>query len=98
MQGAIVESHFESCCEPQFQLLSMEFRSHIDYTIIFWTGQLDDKRLVLQSVIQDKRGPPLEIHSALIMNDKRDIIYACADPNSSSVSVFKLLGCFKDFT
>jgi len=92
MQGSIAENHFETCCEPQFQLLSMDFRGHHDYTIIYWTGELDDKRLVLQSVVQGNRGVPLMIHSAMVMNDKRDTIFACADPNSSSVSLFKLSG------
>ena len=92
MQGAIAENHFETCCEPQFQLLSMDFRGHFDYTIIFWTGELDDKRLVLQSVVKGIRGDPLMIHSAMVMNDKRDTIFACADHNSSGVSLFKLSG------
>lgn len=90
MQGTTVQSNRESCSEPGFQLLSMDFESQGNYHIIFWTGELDDKRLNFQSVIDDHRTNLLEIHSAMIMNRKRDLLYACADTNSPNVSVFKL--------
>lgn len=90
MQGAIVERHREQCSLPDFQLLFMEFESQGNYHIIFWTGELDDKRLVFQTVNDGHRTNSLNIHSSMVMNRKRDLLYACANPNSSSVSVFKL--------
>lgn len=90
MQGAAVESHRERCPHGDFQLLTMTFESHGNYHVIFWTGELDDKRLVFQTVIDGQRTGALDIHSAMVMNRKRDLLYACADPNSSSVSIFKI--------
>lgn len=90
MQGVAVEIHRERCKDTQFQLLAMDFESHGNYHVIFWTGDLDDKRLIMQTVNDGHRTNPLELHSAMVMNRKRDILYACADLNSSSVSVFKL--------
>lgn len=92
MQGVAVEIHRERCKDTQFQLLAMDFESHGNYHVIFWTGDLDDKRLIMQTVNDGHRTSPLELHSAMVMNRKRDILYACADLNSSSVSVFKLNG------
>lgn len=91
LQGALVESHEESAGLPGFQLLRMDFAGHKDYHVVFWTGELDDKRLVLVSADRGLRTTPLELHSALVMNRKRDVLYACADANSSDVSLFKLL-------
>ncbi|EFX69546.1 hypothetical protein DAPPUDRAFT_202786 [Daphnia pulex] len=92
MQGVAVEIRRERCplSQPQFQLLSMDFESHGKYRVVFWTGELDDKRLVLQTINDGQRTNPLELHSAMVMNRKRDILYACADLNSSNVSVFRL--------
>ncbi|XP_046458040.1 NACHT and WD repeat domain-containing protein 2-like isoform X2 [Daphnia pulex] len=92
MQGVAVEIRRERCplSQPQFQLLSMDFESHGKYHVVFWTGDLDDKRLVLQTINDGQRTSPLELHSAMVMNRKRDILYTCADLNSANVSVFRL--------
>jgi len=95
LQGAHVEIHYESCSPSDtFQILLMDFRATVgDYNIVFWTGELDDKRLVLQSVEKGKRIAPLELFGALVMNRKRDILYGCTDPdpsNGSGISVFRL--------
>ncbi len=90
MQGAVAQTHRERCEIPEFQLLSMDFESHGSYHIVFWTGELDDKRLVLQTVSDAQRTSSLELHSAIVMNRKRDRLYACADINSPNVTLFKL--------
>jgi hypothetical protein len=92
MQGAAVEIRRERrpLSLPQFQLLSMDFEYHRKYHVVFWTGDLDDKRLVLQTINDGQRTNPLKLHSAMVMNQKRDILYTCADLNSSNVSNFRL--------
>ena len=90
MQGVAVEIRRERCPQPQFQLLSMDFESHGKYHVVFWTGELDDKRLVMQTINDGHRTSPLELHSAMVMNRKRDILYTCADQNSPNVTVFRL--------
>lgn len=95
MQGTVLERHKEKFkANPQFQLLTMDFRAHGDYHVIFWTGDLDDKRLALQSIQVGQRTSFIQMHSALVMNRKRDLIYTCADPNLNNVSLFKLTSNF----
>ena len=98
MQGTAVQNHRERCELPDFQLLSMDFESHGSYHIIFWTGELDDKRLVLQTIDDGHRTTSLELHSAMVMNRKRDRLYACADVNSPNVTLFKLNSNFVSYT
>lgn len=91
MQGTLNECRRELCDEAGFQILSMDFCSHHDYHVVFWTGQLDDKRLVLQSVKHVERTPCLSLHSAMVMNRARDLLFACHEAGSNNVTLFKLV-------
>ena len=98
LQGAELESHTETCGLAGFQLLSMDFAGSADhFRVIFWTGELDDKRLALVNADNHgRRSDPLQLHSALVMNRKRNVLYACADCNMPDVSIFKLAGSGDD--
>ena len=96
MQGTLNEGRREMCEEPGFQILSMDFRSLDEYRIVFWTGELDDKRLVLVSVKHTARTPCLSLHSAMVMNRGRDLLFGCSEQGSNNVTIFKLseIDCF----
>lgn len=105
LQGQVVESRQETFSplpgsDVSYQILLMDFRARRagDYHVIFWTGKLEDKRLILQSIDQGQRINPLQLHGALVMNRKREVLYACSsdasNPDTFGVSVFKLTSKF----
>ena len=85
MQGSVVERHEEIADDATFQLLVVDFISLVNYHFIFWTGLLEDKRLLLKTVSPVRQGS-LALHSALVMSKKRQLLFACADPGPNVVA------------
>lgn len=89
MQGSVIERHHEKLVDD-FEVLTMDFRSLDEYNLTMWSGNLDDKRIIFQSQFSDHRTSPIYLSDAMVVNDKRDLIFACSTQSKPDVTLYKL--------
>ena len=90
MQGTHVETHQKNCFQDEFQLLLMDFQPLDKFHLFFWTGNLEDKRLVFQSNTQNHRTSPLHLNNAAVLNRKRNVLFACSNLQRPDVTLYRL--------
>ncbi|CAH0549743.1 unnamed protein product [Brassicogethes aeneus] len=85
------EDEYTSCLNKnEWSILLMEFDSKEEYRIIFWKNSLEDENLkfLYHSINGDFK--ILDLHSALVLNKEKNIVYACTTENSYAVTKYKL--------
>ena len=60
------------------------------YSMISWTGDLADPRMVLETFKEDKPVGALEGHSVITFNEKQTMAFLCDTPDSNSVVMYTI--------
>lgn len=68
----------------------MDFFNPSEYNAVFWTGQITDDKLRLDSIRETVTIDPLLFHSAMVFNKARDVVYCCSNPDNYQVTVYQL--------
>ncbi|XP_026468840.1 uncharacterized protein LOC113372707 [Ctenocephalides felis] len=68
----------------------MEFDTLQQYRIFFWSGDIDDDRMYLESFNPNGSAEKLYYHSAMVMTTDRKSIYCCTMNNCYQVSHYQL--------
>ncbi|XP_034486259.1 NACHT and WD repeat domain-containing protein 2 [Drosophila innubila] len=88
MRGNLVDIYEVPGQNTDWEILTMEFFSPIDYNVIFWSGSINEIRLRLDSCRSSKSSNSVHFFSALVMNKGRTRAYGCASPENFEVSVY----------
>ena len=89
MQGALIERHHEKLVD-NFEVLTMDFRSLEEYHSTWWTGNLDDKRIIFQSHFAGHQTAPIYLSDAMVINGKRNLLFACSSTSKPDVTLYQL--------
>ncbi|XP_068248399.1 NACHT and WD repeat domain-containing protein 2 [Palaemon carinicauda] len=70
-------------------ILNMDFKSPKDYSIICWTGDFDDKNLLIYTVDDGNVLETLHFHSVMAWTPDRMDLYCCVNENGDDVCHFR---------
>lgn len=89
MQGSLIERRHENLVD-NFEVLMMDFRSLDEYYTTLWTGNLDDKRIIFRSNLSGHRTTPIHLSDAMVINGKRNLLFACSSTSKPDVVLYQL--------
>lgn len=70
----------------------MDFLNTTEFTTVYWTGEITDDRLRLDTFKDDIKIDPLIFHSAMVFHrSNKDVLYCCSEPDNYQVSIFELV-------
>jgi len=75
----------------QWVLMSVKFNSLISNRFIFWSGRMDDTRMMMQTVKDNNTCPNFYFHSAMAINKDETRLYCCPTKNSYDISQFDII-------
>lgn len=64
----------------------MEFPTISEYYVIYWSGQISDTRLLLDTKKDDWEIDSVRFHSAMVFNKSRTKFYCCSEEENYQVS------------
>ncbi|XP_069163973.1 NACHT and WD repeat domain-containing protein 2 [Procambarus clarkii] len=70
-------------------ILFMDFKSTNDYSLICWSGDFDNKDLLIHTVDGGTTFPNLEFHSVMTWTKCRRWLYCCTHQHDQDVCVFR---------
>ncbi|CAH1405153.1 unnamed protein product [Nezara viridula] len=88
MRGELIAKYTSMENPTEWPVFSMEYKTLEDYLFLFWSGNLDDPRLLLNTKRPYGDLSPLQFHSAMVLNKDWNTIYCCTQPGSYQVSKF----------
>lgn len=75
----------------QWVLMFVEFTTLNCSRFLFWSGKMDDTRMMMQIKKEDINCPAFYFHSAMAMNKDKTRLYCCPTNNSYDVAQFDLI-------
>uniref|UniRef100_T1J835 NACHT domain-containing protein n=1 Tax=Strigamia maritima TaxID=126957 RepID=T1J835_STRMM len=69
-------------------ILKIDFLTDKTYDIILWSGEEEKEEMLLESFTEETALQPLEFHSALVTNKKKNSLFTCVG-NSKTLVEFK---------
>lgn len=69
----------------------MEFYNVKDYHVVYWTGQISDEKLRLDTAKESFTIESVLFHSAMVMNKHRTVLFCCSTADSYQVSEYEYL-------
>ncbi|KAF2895446.1 hypothetical protein ILUMI_10727 [Ignelater luminosus] len=70
----------------EWPILLIEYYSLKEYFIIFWTGDLEDDKMMLYSYEETTQFDPLEFHSSIVLTKDKNTAYACITEDCYAVT------------
>ncbi|XP_073979529.1 NACHT and WD repeat domain-containing protein 2 isoform X2 [Rhodnius prolixus] len=86
MRGELLARYSSPENQGEWPLLSMEYTTLDDYQFTFWSGNLDEPKLLLRVTRETQELDSIYFHSAMAMSKDKTIIYCCYDEDVYSVS------------
>ncbi|KAL6427738.1 hypothetical protein ACFW04_008880 [Cataglyphis niger] len=77
LRGNLLDTHSNPEDSNKWPILDVEYTSLDYYRIIFWSGSLDDTRMLLHTYRKKTSLDPFEFHSAMVMTKDKGTLYAC---------------------
>ena len=78
-------------------ILTMRVTSVNDFSIIFWSGELSNRKMSITTTKDNDQGQTFEFHSAFVLNAAQTKLWACGTPTTHDVSMFEFLqGTWKE--
>lgn len=75
----------------QWVLMSVEFTTLTCSRFIFWSGRMDDTRIMMQTTKDNIRCPHFYFHSAIAINKNKTRLYCCPTANSYDITQFDFI-------
>uniref|UniRef100_A0A2H8TJ14 Guanine nucleotide-binding protein subunit beta-like protein n=3 Tax=Melanaphis sacchari TaxID=742174 RepID=A0A2H8TJ14_9HEMI len=75
----------------QWVLMSVKFITLTCNRFIFWSGRMDDTRMMMQTTKDNNTGPKFYFHSAMAINKEETRLYCCPTKNSYDISQFDFI-------
>ncbi|XP_026816728.1 NACHT and WD repeat domain-containing protein 2 isoform X2 [Rhopalosiphum maidis] len=72
-------------------LMSVKFTTLTCNRFIFWSGRMDDTRMMMQTTKDNNTGPKFYFHSAMAINKEETRLYCCPTKNSYDISQFDFI-------
>lgn len=72
--------------------MSVKFTTLSCNRFIFWSGRMDDTRMMMQTNKDNISCPPFYFHSAMAMNKNETTLYCCSSNNSYDITQFDFIG------
>ncbi|XP_047484728.1 uncharacterized protein LOC125036301 [Penaeus chinensis] len=69
-------------------ILFMDFKGPQDYSIICWSGDFDDKNLLIHTVVDGTAFENLDFHSVMTWTNCRTYLYCCVQEHGQDVCSF----------
>ena len=60
-----------------------------DYSIIRWSGNIEDSNMILETINDGIESLPLEFHGGMVMNREKTKIWCCPDPKTNNVDMLQ---------
>ncbi|XP_050688331.1 NACHT and WD repeat domain-containing protein 2-like [Eriocheir sinensis] len=70
-------------------ILFMDFISPADYSLVCWSGDFDDKNLLIYTVVGGQAFPIVEFHSVMTWTKNREYLYCCTREHGQDVCAFR---------
>ncbi|KAE9539917.1 hypothetical protein AGLY_005169 [Aphis glycines] len=87
-----LESKISTNEDPnQWVLMSVKFTTLTCNRFIFWSGRMDDTRMMMQTTKDNNTGPKFYFHSAMAINKEETRLYCCPTKNSYDISQFDFI-------
>ncbi|PSN30262.1 hypothetical protein C0J52_18638 [Blattella germanica] len=87
MRGQLDQTFTSPENPVEWPILSMEFSSLDKYRLLFWTGSLDNTKLLLHNVNPNLE--PFHFHSAMVMTQDKSMLYCCVGEGHYGVTQYK---------
>lgn len=71
--------------------MSVKFTTLTRNRFIFWSGEMDDTRMMMQTNIDNINCQPLYFHSAMSINKDETRLYCCPTNNSYDIAQFDFI-------
>jgi hypothetical protein len=66
-----------------------------DFSIIHWSGDMNNPAMAIETYKDAKIGQVLEFHSAIVLNQMQDLCWVCPQPDCNDISMFAFRnGCW----
>ncbi|KAJ8916564.1 hypothetical protein NQ315_000208 [Exocentrus adspersus] len=88
MRGNKEEEYSPPTGVGDWPILHMEFDNRSEYRIIFWRGNLDDDRMMLNLHTKEGDYEYLNYHSAIVFTKDKNTLYTCTTPDCYAVSKY----------
>ncbi|ROT75470.1 putative NACHT and WD repeat domain-containing protein 2 isoform X2 [Penaeus vannamei] len=69
-------------------ILFMDFKGPQDYSIICWSGDFDDKNLLIHTVVEGNAFENLDFHSVMTWTTCRTYLYCCVQDHGQDVCAY----------
>ena len=70
-------------------ILEMQMDSVTDYSITFWSGELDKTAMSLQTFKDDIAGEALDFHSVIVINNNQSHVWVCPSTDSNDIVMYE---------
>ncbi|XP_069948531.1 NACHT and WD repeat domain-containing protein 2 [Cherax quadricarinatus] len=70
-------------------ILFIDFKSPKDYSLVCWSGDFDNKDLLIHTVVGDTTFPNLDFHSVMTWSKCRRWLYCCTHDYGDDVCLFR---------
>ncbi|KAK3849709.1 hypothetical protein Pcinc_043548 [Petrolisthes cinctipes] len=70
-------------------ILFMDFKTTKDFSLVCWSGDFDNKNLLMYTVLGGQIFPILEFHSVMTWTKSREWLYLCTAEHGEDVCVYK---------
>ncbi|KAM0725564.1 NACHT and WD repeat domain-containing protein 2 [Formica fusca] len=85
LRGNLLNTHSNPEDSNKWPILNVEYTNLDHYRIIFWSGSLDDTRMLLHTYRKKTSLDPFEFHSAMVMTKNKGTLYACTSKDDYRV-------------
>nr|XP_018912430.1 PREDICTED: NACHT and WD repeat domain-containing protein 2 isoform X2 [Bemisia tabaci] len=89
MRGNVENSRKSPENPNEWPLLSLEYTTLDTYQFLFWSGSLDDSRMLLHSAKYGADFDPLHFHSAIVLTSDKTKLFCCSEKGGYTISEFQ---------
>ncbi|XP_066597814.1 NACHT and WD repeat domain-containing protein 2 isoform X2 [Prorops nasuta] len=90
LRGNLLDSHFNPEDSNQWPILYVEYTDVNDYKIVFWSGNIEDRMMLLHTYKKKLSLDPLNFHSAMVFTQDKKALYACTTENDYRITKYTI--------
>ncbi|XP_014210635.1 NACHT and WD repeat domain-containing protein 2 [Copidosoma floridanum] len=90
LRGNLIGNHTSPEDPNEWSILELEYSTLDDYRINFWSGNLDNPKMLLRTYRNNVYLDPFLFHSAMVMTKDRKTLFACTMENNYQVTMYSL--------
>ncbi|XP_011338040.1 NACHT and WD repeat domain-containing protein 2 isoform X2 [Ooceraea biroi] len=89
LRGNLLDTHTNPEDSNKWPILYVEYTNLDHYRIVFWSGSIDDSRMLLHTYKKKISLDPFQFHSAMVMTKDKGTLYACTSKEDYKVVKYR---------